>query len=299
MTTVTQADGLIHLALYLYAESPVRAGGDKDAHVDLPLQRDSVTGFPVIHGQSLKGALKRHGGLTPEQVRAAFGSDPTDPGESSAGSVSVHEAHVVALPLATTARIFAWVTCPLALHRVNRTRARTGAQPLSLPPLTSDQFRHADPDTHTPYRHPVLLGPVVVDDLAHDPAATDCAATIADEAFPDETQVLKPFADKFSHDLVIAGDSVGGHLLRRASVEITRNNTTGGKTVPFDDEYLPEESLLIAPLSLPPTMEVPGSEHPLTAAEVVDSLHGQVLQVGADRSVGKGLMWMSVLGQVN
>ena len=46
--------------LYLYAESPVHTGAADSVDVlDLPVQREAATGYPVIWGQSLKGALRQ------------------------------------------------------------------------------------------------------------------------------------------------------------------------------------------------------------------------------------------------
>ena len=49
--------------LYLYAESPVHTGAAGSLDVlDLPVQREAATGYPVIWGQSLKGALRQAAG---------------------------------------------------------------------------------------------------------------------------------------------------------------------------------------------------------------------------------------------
>src|SRR5260370_27370386 len=68
--------------LFLYAESPIHAGGsDSLGAIDLPIQRECTTGLPVIWGQSVKGALReraRQAWTSPgdPDVEAVFGTAP-------------------------------------------------------------------------------------------------------------------------------------------------------------------------------------------------------------------------------
>ena len=46
--------------LFLYVESSLRVGGAEDGDdIDLPIQREPATGYPVVPASSLKGALRR------------------------------------------------------------------------------------------------------------------------------------------------------------------------------------------------------------------------------------------------
>ena len=45
--------------LFLYVESSLRVGGEEDGiDIDLPVQREAATGYPVVPASSLKGALR-------------------------------------------------------------------------------------------------------------------------------------------------------------------------------------------------------------------------------------------------
>ncbi len=71
---------MAHCALlFLYAESPVHAGGDTSlGAVDLPIQREATTRLPVIWAQSLKGALRSHARAAwgRKQIADVFGDEP-------------------------------------------------------------------------------------------------------------------------------------------------------------------------------------------------------------------------------
>ncbi|WP_279487125.1 RAMP superfamily CRISPR-associated protein [Aeromonas veronii] len=65
------------LLLGLHAHTWIHAGsGEKDGVVDLPIQREAHTGWPVIFGSSLKGAMRS------QVSRTKGGSGRTEPGDA-------------------------------------------------------------------------------------------------------------------------------------------------------------------------------------------------------------------------
>ena len=93
---------------------------DSAGVIDLPVQREAATGYPVIWGQSLKGALCQAaedagwGG----RVTSVFGSevgDNRDDGGTSPGTLAVGDAQLVAMPVPTLRHTFAWLTSEVAL----------------------------------------------------------------------------------------------------------------------------------------------------------------------------------------
>ena len=66
---------------WLHALSPTHAGiGRGVGYIDLPIDREKVTGWPVVHGSAFKGvwadhykATKDGAGERPDSCRAAFG----------------------------------------------------------------------------------------------------------------------------------------------------------------------------------------------------------------------------------
>jgi CRISPR-associated protein Cmr4 len=118
------------LPYFLVCRTPTRAGAGQRATdvIDLPLQREAHTDFPVIRGSSLKGALRFEvfrilkDKMDDEDdvkgvVNAVFGDEPGS-GEPSPGAVAVSDAHVLAFPVKAEPGFVAWVTCPYQLRRL-------------------------------------------------------------------------------------------------------------------------------------------------------------------------------------
>ena len=57
--------------VYVYVETPLRAGSGRSlGAIDLPLQRERLTGYPIVQASSLKGRLRA-------EARGFVGGDAT------------------------------------------------------------------------------------------------------------------------------------------------------------------------------------------------------------------------------
>lgn len=289
--------------LYLYAESPVHAGAANSLDVlDLPIQREAVTGYPVIWGQSLKGALRQAaadagwGSGTRESV---FGS-PIEPGggaeESRPGNVNFGDAQLVAMPVPTLRRTFAWVTSEIALGRLGRKYRTLGHPDLDVPAVAGD--RAVALDVEWAGKRGEVLGPCVipVDHDADGPLA-GWAQRVADDVLPGGA-MFTPFTAKLRQDLLLVGADLIGTLLRECTEQTVRVQLKAdSKTVeegPFYSEYLPAETILAASL----TQRHVGrdaDEVEVEADDLEKLLNNTLIQVGGDETLGKGLMWASLV----
>lgn len=130
---------MIERMLYLYAESPVHAGGaDGAGVVDDPIQREITTKYPVIWGQSLKGALRSLASvhLKNDDVVRLFGTEVTSAADKTRGSITVGDAQIVAFPVPTVVNSFAWATSTLALSKLNRKLVQVDSSRLIQPFLS-------------------------------------------------------------------------------------------------------------------------------------------------------------------
>ena len=301
---------MISYLLYLYTESPLHAGAaGAEGSLDLPIQREATTGYPVVWGQSLKGALRAAGqdaGWDQGSVDRVFGKAVQHNGEPgvnpSAGLLTVGDAQLVALPVPTLRRTFAWATSSMALARLSRkyTHARFDVEQPGVPEVASDRGLTLDADWTSSGQ---VLGPCLVPmSRPNRERDTERLQTWTDRIAEDgigEASALSPFADKFRSDLLLVGDSVMGQLLRectehsvRVQLEPETKTVTHG---PFTSEYLPTETLLVAVL----TLRAPQGEDAERAAELGaahqellrELFEGSVLQIGGDETLGKGLVW--------
>jgi CRISPR-associated protein Cmr4 len=285
--------------LYLYAESPVHTGAAGSLDVlDLPVQREAATTYPVIWGQSLKGALRqaaRDSGWPPERRLLVFGSDIDErapDGGTTEGQLAVGDAQLVAMPVPTLRRTFAWLTSQLALGRLARKYHRIGQPVLPVPGVASDRGAAADPEWTK--ADDEVLGPCVVPlgDQKDDQLAA-WASRIAADVLPPDEDAFAPFAAKLRADLVMVGSDLMPTLLRECTEQAARVQLGEDKQVkngPFYSEYLPAETILASSLLLRGSADTAAVQAQLRAL-----LDGQLLQVGGDETLGKGLVWGRLL----
>ena len=289
---------MTYYLLYLYAESPVHTGAADSIDVlDLPVQREAATGYPVIWGQSLKGALRQaatDAGWTDSLTEKVFGSaiEPRDDdGGTKAGTLAVGDAQLVAMPVPTLRRTFAWITSEIALARLARKYKVLDREALAVPTVRSgDGAAASDEWTGT---EPEVLGPYLVP--LNSPHNADLAAwadRIAGDALgPDDAFV--PFAGKLREDLLLAGSDIVPDLLRECTEQAVRVQLGKSKTVengPFYSEYLPAETIMAASLTLREKGDSAGNRAALSGL-----LDMRLLQIGGDETLGKGLMWGRLL----
>lgn len=303
--------------LYLYAESPVHTGAADSLDVlDLPVQREAATSYPVIWGQSLKGALRQaareHPGWDPGLVKDVFGSavgDRGDNGGTTPGLLAVGDAQFVAMPVPTLRSTFAWITSEIALGRLARkyvTLRRGGTVP-AVPRVAEEEGRAADgwkktadDGTWLDSAHGEVLGPYVIPlGEKPDPGVKAWADKLADDAFR-EGEAFKPFADKLRTDLVLAGADLVPTLLKECTEQSVRVQLNPDqKTVengPFYSEYLPSETILAASLTLrQPRGDRAAESHKQQRDALFTLLGGTLLRIGGDETLGKGLMWSRLL----
>jgi CRISPR-associated protein Cmr4 len=110
--------------LFLYVETPLHAGtGAGLGAVDLPIQRERITGYPLVQASSLKGVLRgiaeKKYGEKSKEVIAAFGPE-TNNANDHAGAFSPGDARLLLFPVRSLLGIFAWTTSPHALNRFIR-----------------------------------------------------------------------------------------------------------------------------------------------------------------------------------
>lgn len=308
------------IGLYLYTYSPVHAGaGSSLSAVDLPIQRERITGFPIIQSGSLKGALKdaarsKYGDSQKDLLAAIFGPDDT----SFTSAIGVGDAQILLFPVRSLKGVFAWATCSMALNRWARTMKDIHTNLPEIPPAPT---RIDDTPPCYALEGVVMAdGYVVLEDMVlknqAEPNLTDdrgmvsaLADWLATAVFPNEAD----WQTRLKKNLIILPDDEFSFFVQHATEVKTRvrlnpdtkNVETGAL---WTEEHLPEDTLLYAPvyarriMSLSQKECVKNLRHPddppKEAEEVLTNLQQNlngIIQLGGDETTGHGfvrLIWM-------
>ncbi len=118
----------------MYAVTPCHAGsGSALGVVDLPIQRERHTNWPMIQASGVKGAFRANFDRFKSKIsdksqikdfeklsESVFGTDKGGSGCGYAGSCSVSDAKILAYPMRSNVSPFVWITCPAVLKRLSR-----------------------------------------------------------------------------------------------------------------------------------------------------------------------------------
>ncbi|MDR2342537.1 MAG: type III-B CRISPR module RAMP protein Cmr4 [Campylobacteraceae bacterium] len=140
--------------LVMYALTPCHAGsGSALGVVDLPIQRERHTNYPLIYSSGIKGAFRanfnrferklndgvKFNKLT-ESIFGEKGSDGDGNKGGYAGAISVSDAKILAFPMRSSVAPFVWITCPTVLGRLNRDLKLAGKSEIVInTELSSDE----------------------------------------------------------------------------------------------------------------------------------------------------------------
>ncbi|MFA0747015.1 type III-B CRISPR module RAMP protein Cmr4 [Fervidibacter sp.] len=286
--------------LFLYCETPVHAGtGTSLSIVDLPIQRERITGLPIVQASSLKGVLRGEvERLKGKQIAEALFGPETQRAHEHAGCVSPHDARLLLFPIRSLVGVFTWATCPFVLERFKREMIAAGFQiGWQVPnPANSQQALVAHDDTI------VADGKVVLEEFAFKAQPSEETKSIAEwlakNAFPQSPE-YKPFRDWLPQRFVILPDDAFRDFTQLATEVIARirlkpETKTVAEGALWTEEHLPSETLLYAPIFVSKPLAPNADQLGLTDSDAVlqalSDLRLDRLQIGGDETVGRGIV---------
>jgi CRISPR-associated protein Cmr4 len=317
--------------LFLHAQTGLHPGsGTALGVVDLPVQRERHTHWPLIPGSALKGVLRdrcrevarhnyTHDPETSERPRSqrqkaneddlnlttVFGPGKIGDEGAHAGAVSVTDARILAFPVRSLKGVFAWVTCPAVLGRLQRDLSLTGcngAQPFAIPNIPQTERAAC-----------LLNGPLLVDgnklvleefEFERVADATAAAQWIARHAVSSADSFT---SERLKQHLVVLHDDDFTHFVRHATEVMARialdydKKTVSGGAL-FYQEFLPPETIMYALLFASASRAGRNGKAGIaSAAEILGYVRknvpdGSILQIGGDETTGKGLCAVRIDG---
>ena len=105
--------------LTFYSETPIHMGaGQSVSYVDLPVQRERHTSFPILWSSGIKGVVRDLALRVwndKDKVETIFG--PENGSSDFASCISITDAKILLYPVRSLKGVFAWITCPFVLKR--------------------------------------------------------------------------------------------------------------------------------------------------------------------------------------
>lgn len=279
-------------ALGLYTETPLHCGSEGGTgYVDLPIQRERHTRYPVIPGSTIKGVLR-------DELRQELGTPATEAvfGTEDArgpGSVSFGDGILAAFPVRSSDAPFHWVTCPFVLERVFRLLGKA-VKPPGRPGPRQAWARE---------KGTVLLEELRVEKVANPGFFADQGESgiqVLLGLLPDEGRGFGYTRDLFKDRLLILSDEDFRELAETATEVVTRiklNALGTTRTIPAEEaaegmsDFDRQGNLFVQEVLPPETLFVSALRGTDDGTERIrGSLGGHpVLRLGGDETIGRGV----------
>jgi len=317
------------LVMYIYAETPIHpgSGATLGGVVDLPIQRERHTEFPMIQGSSLKGVLRSAPKGARKGSSIALSDEcencPKKEGnelkeacslcgqifgrEDEIGGISVTDARILAFPVRTLKGVFGWVTCPLVLERYKRDLSIAGnAVNWEIPKPSADVKARICKGSNL-----IVDNHIYIEDLQLECEEDDNVSKIAKDvanALP-SNNVYDEIRKKIEKDLVVISDDVFRDLVSLTTevttrIRISPETGTVVQGALWSEEYLPTDTIMYSLILIPSRpitlsverlkedlkKKVEGSKEVSEKIEIIleENYNGKVLQIGGDETIGKG-----------
>jgi len=291
--------------LYLYTESATHAGtGTGLGAVDLPIQREKTTDYPMIQGSGVKGALRSATIAHTDDVNIVFGpKTPEGEAPKHAGAAAFGDARILLFPVRALNGVFVWTTSEDVLARFVR-----DCRPVDAPGLPGGPEKDTAwiSNSALANKNKVVLEEYLYEvgrDNETNTLVQEWAHWLAENALPfDDGGVYDTHYYKALHNrLVILPDNDFRDFTQYATQVVTRvaldDETKTVSAGPFTVELLPADTLLYVPITAQKPREI--SDHftgNSDAQSVLNWLATECLpgtppprcQIGGDETVGYG-----------
>lgn len=311
--------------LFLYTETPLHAGmGSGLGNVDLPIQRERPTGYPLVQASGIKGALRSAAQGETEKILTVFGPETSN--VTHAGALSTGDARLLLFPVRSLTGVFAWVTNLHVLSRFARDIRHAGLTPPALPndePAPNEAFLSGGGVVPRGEKQPVVLEEFSFAKAQNEEANTqtaELAKWLSEQAFPQDDS-YRYWRDKIQTSLVILPEDAFRDFVLHATEIATRirldpDSKTVATGALWTEEHLPADCLLYVPIratrlriskvdglseSLSEWLEKESVEQAASILEWTADAQNipHWIQLGGDETVGRGIVQLRWNGGSN
>lgn len=301
--------------MFLYTETSLHAGsGTSLGVIDLPIQREKYTDYPVLQASGIKGAVrdffetedKDTGGKDKEKIDLIFGPDTigVGGGEAFSGAATFTDARLLLFPIRSLKGVFAYATSCFALNRLKRDLNIANVQvPWNVPkePTENEVLGIGGSDL-------IEDSKVILEEYAFDfvqnKETKEIANWFSEKVFPQGNE-YKFWQDKIKKDLIILPENAFKDFVKlstevQARIKINNETKTAATRALFYEESLTPDTLLYSiAMANDPFRDEEKRPDDLKSAEdtvgFISALDNNRTQLGGDTSIGKGIVSIRIL----
>ena len=288
--------------LFIYTETPLHCGsGISLGPVDLPIQREKSTNYPMVQASSIKGVVrdeverKHQGNSTEEEkIKVVFGPEDA----KYAGAISLTDGKILLFPVRSLKGVFGWITSRDVLERFKRDLEVVGITASWNISAESGNKAFISPGSN------LIVDPgsdpkhIVLEEFDFEVEESDDVKNITkwiSEKVVPNTPSYAYWRDKLQKDIALLPNDDFKDFVEIATEVIARIKLKPSKTVEegglWDEEYLPSDTILYSiMLASKPRKNV---AELTSAPDVINYIKRQNLdrlQLGGDETVGKGII---------
>lgn len=298
--------------MFIYTESSLHCGsGTSLAVIDLPIQREKYTDYPVCQASGIKGVVREwfefKYGEKDEKVLKTFGPDfgsKEKDSDAYAGAATFTDGRLLLFPVRSLNGVFAYTTSCFALSRLKRDLEMAGVKvDWTIPAESDDKIIGVQESKIKDSNNKVVLEEYTFDFQA-DNNVKAIAEWIAGNAIPQGDE-YKFWKDKVKTDLLILPENAFRDFVKlstevQARIQIDNKTKTAKSGALFYEEALSSDSLLYSViLAHDPACDTKERPDGLkTSTDVMTFLSGidkERLQFGGDATIGKGIVNVNFL----
>jgi len=286
--------------LTFYAETPVHMGaGQSVSYVDLPVQRERITGFPTLWASGIKGVIRdlatRKWNNDKNKVEVIFG--PEESAEEFASCISITDAKILLYPVRSVRGVFAWITCPFVLKRfkedlesINISFKLNETEILISEPQ-NDNEAIVSPNSILKLSENIISLEEFVFNIQKN-SEIDTLGEFIKNLLPQNELI-----NSLTQRLVIVKDDIFKDFVNyaveiRTRIKIEQSKGTVESGALFTEEFIPSESIFYSLIFMtnPYTTydEINSAER--VKEELNSLLNNKLLQLGGDETIGMGFM---------
>ncbi len=269
--------------LFFYAQTPVHCGSGSSLEViDLPIQREKHTNYPIFQASSIKGTMRRFYD-DDKTIEPIFGPESN---AEYASCITFTDARILLFPVKSFKDVFVWITCPHVLRRlINDMKSIGLSYNTELPSSLADDEAIITGEIKRICHNNKLI----LDEYVFNPKSSQPVAEILDSiSLPHKDDVMDKTAiisdDMFKYFVTAATDVVA-----RTSIDKDTGVVKDGQL--WYEEYLPSDSILYSIVFAENSRNDNSSnlDGDTVLVKIKQSIT-KIIQIGGNETIGKGIV---------